>query len=343
MNNEKVTIKTIAKMAHVSHTTVSRALNDSPLVKQVTKDKIKRLADQMNYIPNLNAKALVEKKTFVIAIYFTDINNGTSPDFMAEVIHQAKDILPKGYEIAVDSFSDLRLNKQNINSSIDGALVVSQSEVDDYYIDQLAKIKKPLVVLNRKIKRSDLYNFVSDPYKSTELAINYLIRCGHKKVAYISGRPDFTSTQLSTKAFHDVMSKNQLPINDQWMVDGDYSIASGYKAMEQILNTGEIPSCVFAGNDDMAMGAIRACKDYGYTVPGDISFMGFDDNTYSKYFSPRLTTIRKPTAQLTRAGITTLNSLINNEKPTSEQFVDIQPTLVARDSVKSLAKSLSLQ
>ena len=102
--NDKVTIKTIAKMANVSHTTVSRALNDSPLVKEKTKKEIREIAERLNYSPNLNAKALVEHRSFIIAVYFTDLNSGTSPSFMSEMLHQIKEMLPAGYEIAIDSF-----------------------------------------------------------------------------------------------------------------------------------------------------------------------------------------------------------------------------------------------
>lgn len=336
--NDKVTIKTIAKMANVSHTTVSRALNDSPLVKEATKKKIRELAAQMNYTPNLNARALVEKKSFIIAVYFTDMNNGTSPSFMADVIHQIKELLPKGYEIAVDSFAGLRRNNETINLRFDGALVISQSESDDEYIDQLAKTGKPVVVLNRKVKRNDLYNFYSDDYTGTSTAINYLLRMGHQKIGFISGRDDFASAKFRSQAFFDVLAKNKLKVDDSWLAKGDYSINSGYRAMEQVLNSGDLPTCMFTANDDMAMGAIRACKDYGFTVPDEISFIGFDDSAYSKYYNPRITTIRKPTGAIAHNGIMALKCLIDGQQPAMPMEICIKPSLVVRESVRKIAK-----
>lgn len=336
MDEERVTIKTIAKMAHVSHTTVSRALNDSPLVKEATKEKIRKLAAQMNYTPNLNAKALVEQRSFIIAVYFTDMADGTSPSFMSAVIHQIKEHLPKGYEIAVDSFASLRRSKQSINLRFDGALVVSQSVSDDEYIEQLAETGKPIVVLNRKIEREDLCNYSSDDYSGTTIAMNYLLRMGHRKIAMIGGREDFASAKLRSQAFHDVARKNNVELRPEWIVRGNYSINSGYQAMEKILNTNNLPTCVFAANDDMAMGAIRACEDYGFKVPEDISFIGFDDNTYSQYYNPRITTIKKPTGEIAHNGVRVLKELLNNNQPAISRFINIKPSLVVRDSVKKI-------
>ncbi|WP_076459463.1 LacI family DNA-binding transcriptional regulator [Limosilactobacillus caccae] len=336
MEEEKVTIKTIAKIANVSHTTVSRALNDSPLVKEETKKKIRELAAKMNYTPNLNAKALVEQKSFIIVVYFTDMADGTSPSFMSAVIHQIKDQLPKGYEIAVDSFASLRRAKQSINLRFDGALVVSQSASDDEYIEQLAETGKPVVVLNRKIDRDDLYNYSSDDYAGTTSALNYLLRMGHRDIAMIAGRKDFASAKLRCQAFYDVLKANDIAVRQDWMLQGNYSIDSGYKAMEDILNAGDLPSCVFAANDDMAMGAIRACEDYGFKVPEDISFIGFDDNAYSQYYNPRITTIKKPTSEITHYGIGVLKALIDNKQPELPRFENLKPALVVRDSVKKL-------
>jgi LacI family transcriptional regulator len=330
----KVTIKTIAKKANVSHTTVSRALNDSPLVKEETKKKIRQLAEQMNYSPNLNAKALVEKKSFIIAVYFTDMSDGTSPSFMSAVLHQIREFLPTGYEIAVDSFANLRRSHQNINFRFDGALVLSQAASDDEYIDQLAATGKPLVVLNRQIERTDLYNYYSDDYLGTSTAINYLLRMGHRKIALISGREGFVSTKLRTQAFCDVLKKNHISLPAEWQVAGNYSLSSGYQAMEKILNSGELPTSVFAENDDMAMGAIRACYDYGYDVPNQISFIGFDDNTYSKFYHPRITTIRKPVMEISRNGVLTLKELIDGNTPQTDRVIGSKPSLVVRESVK---------
>lgn len=334
--DEKVTIKTIAKAANVSHTTVSRALNNSPLVKEETRKKIQDLANRMNYTPDLNAKALVEKRSFIISVYFSDLGSGTSPSFMSTIIHQIRSMLPKGYEITIDSFSALRRSKQKINLRFDGALVVSQAASDDEFIERLANIGKPVVVLNRKIERTDLYNYSSDDYAGTVNATDYLIRMGHRKMGLISGDEKFLSSYNRTQAFIDTMTKNDLTVPDKWNIKGNYSIKSGYEGMEEILSSGELPTCVFIANDDMAMGAIRACKDYGYSVPEQISIMGFDDSPYSDYLVPRLTTIKKPILEITTKGVNALKRLLVGQEPTGEHYMSIKPTLVIRESVKKL-------
>lgn len=323
-------------MANVSHTTVSRALNNSPLVKTDTKKKIMDLAAKLHYSPNLNAKALVEKRSFIIMVYFTDLTDGTSPSFMSKTIHQIREFLPNDYEIAVDSFASLQHSDKHINLRFDGALVVSQATSDDKFIDQLALTGKPLVVLNRKINRKDLCNYVPDDYFGGILVANYLVQMGHTKIALITGRKEFASTALRIQGLLRTLSQHSIHVPRKWQVGGNYSISSGYYAMENLLNSKDLPTCVFAANDDMAMGAIRACNDHGYNVPDDISLIGFDDNNYSKFYIPRITTIHKPTSKLAENGVAALRDLIGSKTLQVPKFINFKPSLMIRDSVKKI-------
>ncbi|MBU7558059.1 LacI family transcriptional regulator [Levilactobacillus brevis] len=331
----EVTIRTIAQRANVSHTTVSRALNDSPLVKEETKSKIRQLADELGYVPNLNAKGLVENRSFLIGIFFSELDTGTSPSFLVDVINRAKVALPAGYSLSLDSIESLSKSSGIFRHQYDGAIVVSQSRHDDAFIEMLIKQGLPVVVLNREIDRQDVPNFATNDYLGTEKILEYAIRMGHQTFGIIQGATDFVSAADRQQAFEDVVRTHQVTVKPEWRKRGTYLPDSGYEAMRAILGASTVPTCIFAANDDMAVGAMRACQDLGYSIPGDISIIGYDDMSYAKYLIPRLTTVRKPTDSIVKDGVAALTQLLDDsaEKVTKKIIV---PTLIVRDSVKDL-------
>ncbi|MDT6981571.1 LacI family DNA-binding transcriptional regulator [Levilactobacillus zymae] len=332
---EEVTIRTIAQRANVSHTTVSRALNDSPLVKAATKQKIRQLADELGYVPNLNAKGLVEQHSFLIGVFFSDLDTGTSPSFLVDVIKRARNFLPKGYSLSLDSVESLSASGNVSRHQFDGAIVVSQSKDDDAFIETLIQRHLPVVVLNRIIARNDVFNFATNEYLGAKKILEYAIRMGHRRFGLIGGAASFVSAGDRQRGFADVIRDNGAETRSEWQREGNYLPESGYQAMRQILSAAETPTCVFATNDDMAAGAVRACQDLGYKVPADISIIGYDDMSYSKYLVPRLTTVRKPTDDLVQEGVSALTQLLNDPTMSPVQKV-VEPTLIVRDSVKDL-------
>ncbi|NLR17379.1 LacI family transcriptional regulator [Lactobacillus sp. LC28-10] len=331
---ENITIMTIAKMAGVSHTTVSRALNDSPLVKEKTKQKIRQIANDLGYVPNLNAKGLVKNQSFLIGIFFSEMKTGTSPSFLVDVMNKARDTLPKGYIISVDSMDNYNEQSLPINR-YDGVIVVSQSTDDDAFIETLASRKIPLVVLNRKLERDDIVNYATDDYLGAQMLLRYAVRMGHRHFGIIEGQSRFMSTVERRRAFDDVMSENHLAVSNDHIKSGNYLPESGYLEMKEMLTVSQAPTCVFVTNDDMAIGAIRACNDLGYGVPEDISILGFDDMDYTKYLVPRLTTVRKPTPSLVEAGVSALTNLLEGLSIETPKCV-FPPALVVRASVQDL-------
>lgn len=334
---EEVTIRTIAQRANVSHTTVSRALNDSPLVKEATKKKIRQLADDLGYVPNLNAKGLVEQRSFLIGVFFSDLDTGTSPSFLVDVIKRARDFLPKGYSLSLDSVESLSASGTVSRHQYDGAIVVSQSKKDDPFIETLIKRRLPIVVLNRKIDRDDVSNFSTNDYLGAKKILEYAIRMGHRQFGIIGGAESFVSAADRRQGFDDVIRENGAETRPEWQRQGNYLPESGYQAMRDILGAAETPTCIFATNDDMATGAVRACQDLGYKVPADISIIGYDDMNYSKYLVPRLTTVRKPTDSIVQEGVSALTELLSNPAMAPVKKV-AEPTLIVRDSVKDLRK-----
>ncbi|WP_010269955.1 LacI family DNA-binding transcriptional regulator [Paenibacillus senegalensis] len=328
-----VTIKDIAKLAGVSHTTVSRALNDSPLINVKTKTKIKEIAKSLDYSPNFSARSLVLDRSFNLGLFFSTMNEGTSPGFMYETIRGANDVIQEQYNLVVrgiDGFADYKaVTKKNY----DGVLVMSQSDEDDGFIRHLVAQEIPVVVLNREVEGMEVANMVSDDRQGSYRMVEHLIECGHQKIAIIEGRADFRSTSVRKQGYLDALQAYDIPVKKQYQVQGNYDLASGYSCMLKLLRLEEAPTAVFCMNDDMAVGALRAALEKGFQVPDQISVAGFDDNLFSGYLTPALTTVKRPIEQISRRGAELLLAMLNKQLEPQKSAMYLSTTVMLRESV----------
>ncbi|CAM4244568.1 LacI family DNA-binding transcriptional regulator [Paenibacillus typhae] len=327
-----ITIKDIARVAGVSHTTVSRALNGSPLIKKVTRDKIERIAAEMNYVPNYNAKSLVTKRSFTIGLFFSSIDQGTSSSFLVDAIKGISHALDENYNLTVHGIDGVR-NFGNIQPQrFDGILVMSQSDEDNAFIYHVKTIGIPLVVLNRQLEDPGIMNVVANDREGVREAIDYVVSQGHRQLAIIEGKPGFKSSTERKQGFLDSLIAHRIPLNSDYFVQGDYSIESGYAAMSRLLSLPEPPAAVFCSNDDMAIGAMNACYAHKISVPQQISLLGFDDIMFARYTNPALTTVRKPIADISELGTKMLIQLLL-QPDTKPQQLFVKTSLVVRDTV----------
>lgn len=330
-----VTIKDIAKLANVSHTTVSRALNDSPFINDETKNKIMLIAKQLNYVPNYSAKSLVLHKSYNVALFFSTISKGTSSGFFHESVDGVNSVIKKSYNLIVrgiDDYEDfLTIDKKRF----DGIILISQSDSDNAFIYDVLQKGIPLVVLNREIQENSVMNILSAERKGAYEAVEYLIKSGHSNIAIIEGKKGFKSTLDRKEGYVKALIDYKMQINNEYMIQGEYNIESGYNAMKKLLALSKIPTAVFCSNDDMAVGAMKAVMQAGLKVPEDMSVIGFDDSVVCNYVTPALTTIRKPTREISMKGAERLLEIMEGKDIKKEKMY-INTELIIRDSVKSL-------
>ncbi|WP_434631293.1 LacI family DNA-binding transcriptional regulator [Thermoanaerobacterium thermosaccharolyticum] len=330
-----VTIKDIAKLANVSHTTVSRALNDSPQIKEETKAKIKEIARRLNYVPNYNAKSLVLNKSYNIGLFFSTIFKGTSPSFFYETVRGVNSVIKKNYNLiirGIDEYQDYSSIEKN---RFDGIILTSQSESDNEFMYYVLRKNIPLVVLNREVNEKSVVNILSEEKTGAYNAVKYLIEKGHKDIAIIEGKEGFKSTIDRKDGFLKALIESKILINNDYIVSGEYDIESGYSAMNKLLKLPKIPTAVFCSNDDMAVGAIKAIYEKGLRVPNDISVIGFDDSEFCRYIIPALTTVRKPIKEVSQKGAEKLMNMLENNENDGERIY-IPTILKIRDSVAEL-------
>jgi len=329
-----VTIKDIARMLNVSHTTVSRSLNDSPLISKETKARVLEIARKHNYTPNVNAKSLVLSKSHNIGLFFSTLKEGTTASFFLCSVRGVTKIVNEPYKLVVEAVDELKELQYVKKKNFDGIILVSQDPQDDRFISHVIDNKIPIVVLNREVEKLIVNTVLTDDRQGAQETTEYLLDMGHRKIAFIEGKAGFKSTVLRKEGFEQVMNKMGVNVPGGFIERGNYDLESGYEAMQRLLQLKARPSAVFCSNDDMAIGAMKAISDKGLKVPDDVSLIGFDDNGISAYLTPAITTVRRPIEEMSREGATLLLNIMNNDKDNAIRVIHLKTELEIRASVK---------
>jgi LacI family transcriptional regulator len=330
-----VTIKDIARIINMSHTTVSRALNDSPLISKATKSRVHAVAKKYNYTPNVNARGLVLSKSYNIGLFFSTIKSGTSAGFFMDSVRGVNAVIRDNYSLSVegvDDFLDLSKISQRF---FDGIILMSQSQDDDRFIRHVVRQKIPFVLLNREIDRPVVTTILADDQAGAFKAAECLIEKGHTKIGIIEGKPDFKNTQRRKEGFLRALHKHKIKFLPELSVIGNYDLDGGYIAMKKILSATNLPTAVFCFNDDMAVGAMKAIHESGMQIPEDISLVGFDDSEYAAYLNPNLTSVSRPIEQMCIEGARMLLKKIDGEKQ-KNKTIFLKTELKERDSARKL-------
>lgn len=330
-----VTIKDIARVAGVSHTTVSRALNGNPLIKKDTRDRIAKIAEELNYVPNYSAKSLVTKKSYTIGLFFSSIEQGTTASFLVDVIKGINHVLDENYNLSVNGIDSIHNLDTIVPQRFDGILVMSQSDADNDFIYHVKRCGIPMVVVNRQLEDYNIMNVTANDRDGVMEAMSYAISQGHTRCAIIEGKVGFKSSIERKQGFMDGLMHHQIPLNPEYFVSGDYSMESGKNAMQQLLSLTTPPTLVFCSNDDMAIGAMKACYARGISVPLQISIIGFDDIMFAPYCNPALTTIRKPIIDISELGTKKLIELMSDSRTIPTQLF-VKTSLRIRETVAQL-------
>ena len=334
---KRATLHDIAAIAGVSAQTVSRVANDQEGVSDETRKRIKHIMDELNYRPNIAARVLNNQRTFLLEVVLVDVGYmGEIGDTIAEM---AKTMKEAGYNILFTIITAAELEqtlKESAARMIDGFILLApRLKFTDDEIVQLSQ-GIPFVRMSNQLGTA-LPSVTYDFRLGTQTLMAYLVGLGHRHIAEISGPLD----QLNALARHEEWEKflisQQLPLGPS--IPAKYGMQPGYEAALELIKRGEPFTALFAGNDDLALGALRAFSETGIRVPEDVSVIGFDDARHAAFIRPSLTTIRLDLVALGRIAAKYLIELIEDATLTPHQRV-LTPELIVRESTAPARKRL---
>jgi len=326
----------VALHSGVSHQTVSRVLNGHKSVSEKTRKKVLKAMEELGYRPNLTARALVTGKSATIGV----LSHDTTLFGPASTLHSVQSAARKnGYRTTIyslkseDSESITSGISELINDGVDGIVIIAPQIRGTKEISNVIGNFPAVLVENESSAALPSVN-VDQLYGAYELT-RHLILLGHKSIAHISGPKNWYETSRRIKGYKKALTESKLGNSLIW--EGDWSARSGYESTKKIIKNKEI-TAIFAGNDAMALGAMKALSEAGLSVPRDISLVGFDDLPESEFLTPGLTTAKQDFLAVGDQALGILLALINNSKV--RMNVAIKPEILIRTSTAK-AKQVS--
>ncbi len=326
-----VSIKDIARLAGVSHSTVSRALRDSPLIPAVTAQRIQQIARESGYTASAVARSLVTRKTQAIGVVVTSIAdpfNGDVVDGMEEVANEG------GYSVILatsqaDPGREVTVVRSFGERRVDG-IVVASSRVGSLYLPLLQELKIPIVLINNQRGGDFIHSIAFDNVHGAYQAARHLLELGHRRIAYLGDRLGLHSDHDRLAGFQQALSEFGLPWREQWVVHGDGKLEGAAVAARTLLGSGERPTGVVCYNDMSALGLLEAAEKEKIAVPDALSVTGFDDIFCAALARPALTTVRQPRREMGREAMRILLTLVSGAS--AENAVVIRGDLIVRGS-----------
>jgi DNA-binding LacI/PurR family transcriptional regulator len=326
-----VSIKDVARAAGVSHSTVSRALADSPLVAADTRQRIQLIAREMGYIPSAIARGLVTRRTATIGLVVTTI----ADPFIAEVVRGIEETaLDSDYSVILcDSDADpereLTCVRTLREKRVD-AIIVTSSRVGSLYVPLLEQLGVPIVLINNQHEGRYVYSVRNDDRQGGWLAGKYLASLGHRRIAYVGGPPDAHSSVERLEGCRAALREHGLDIPGALALPGDGRTGGGQAGAALLLQRAPHPTAVFCYNDMTAIGALQTAKAAGLRVPGDLSLVGYDDIAFAVFVDPPLTTVAQAKHTLGQRAMDLALDILDGQGETGD--IVLTPHLVERAS-----------
>jgi len=329
-----ITIVDIARKLRLSAMTISRALTGSHEVSSATRERVLRMARQMNYQPNRWARSLVTRRSSMIGVVIPDISHA----FFAEITTGIEETVEKaGYDLLLchsrgDPARERAEIQMLVGSNVDGLIVASvQPESSPAAFVELRSREVPFVLIDRFFAGQKFRAVRVDDLAVGRLATEHLIALGHRRIAHVAG-PPLSPATLRRKGYLQAMRAHGLGVQKDWIVAGDFGIESGRHAMHQFLQLYPRPTAVFAANDPMAIGVLYACRDAGLQVPADLSVVGAGNIEGTHHPNPFLTTVDWPRVELGHVAAELLLDEIQHPKEARTEMRIFPPRLLARQS-----------
>ncbi len=324
-------IKDVALRAGVSVATVSRVLNNSDSVKPDTYTKVMKVINEVQYKPNAIARSLKVKNTKTIGIMIPDI----SSHFFPEVVRGIEDIANMYEYNIILCNTDLNREKEQkylevlTEKQVDGIIFMSNIITRDLAL-KLKSLKVPIVLISTEYEGFPA--IIIDNVAASKEMVSYLLNKGHKRIGMITGKEDDAIAGTSRyEGYKLALREAGVELDKSLIVSGDYRFKSGYEGALKLLALPKRPTAIFASNDEMALGVIKAASVLKLSIPDDLAVAGFDDVDMAQKIVPALTTMAQPMYEMGAVGMRLLTKILHGEKIPCNNVV-LKHNLIERES-----------
>lgn len=337
-----VNLKMLAEHLELSQTTVSLVLNNSPSSRSIppeTRERVREAARRLNYRPNYFARSLRQSRSMSVGVLAPDLSEG----YFTQVMNGVVEELTAAHYFYFTACHDWKPElidtypRMLVERAVDGFLLLNTPA------DQIA-VPVPVVAISSHAAAENVTSIVLDHHRAVEQALSHLYELGHRRIAIMRGPGAIPDSEVRWESIQRVTAEMGLTLDSNLVIGieaGGWSIEPGhhpmapeigYKPMQALLETTRDFTAVFCFNDIAAIGAIRALKDAGLSVPGDVSVVGFDDIQSAAYATPSLTTVRQPLREMGKRGAQVLLERIADREKAFPAEVVMEPALVVRES-----------
>ncbi len=343
MKKQLVSATDVAKLAGVSRTTVSFILNNTPgkHISEATRQRVLQAVEALEYVPDEDAVSIAKRTHYSVGFFISHSSSIFTDAYIIRLIDGIATVFNKNRcRLALQPLRQSQTNYLEIVKSkeLDG-IILMNTHTDDPGIHELEQAGIPLVVIGSieglTVPQVDINNEAA----AREM-MDYLVSLGHRDIAMIVHAPlSYYAAAHRLEAYHHTLKKAGITERADYIRIADFTEASGYRAMRELLDLKERPTAVFAGNDMIAYGAMQAIQDAGLSIPRDISLAGFDDDYLSRYLNPPLTTVTQPAAGLGEAAARLiLQSIItsSSQSLSLKQRIILPTVLAIRGTCRSI-------
>lgn len=329
----RAVIRDIAAAAGVSVATVSRVLNDRPDVSTTTRDAVLRQIKEHGYVPRRAARALAGGRTGLVGMTLPYMLG----DYFGQIVSGAIDALyERDSRVVVcpthhERRREASLLERLMHGTTDGALLILPSETAAELVS-LQQQGYPFVVIDPRVPLHESIPVVASAnWAGARMATEHLTALGHTRIGVITGTRDWYATVDRIAGYQSALLAAGIPFNPRLVVGGDFTIEGGYNAAHRLLTRSHRPTAVFAFNDNMAVGLLRAAQELGLDVPADLSIVGYDDVEPAHIATPQLTTVAQPLQEMGRVAVDLLFRLLDGQ-PLHATRLELSSRLVVRAS-----------
>jgi LacI family transcriptional regulator len=331
------TIREVANLAGVAPITASRVINDSGYASEEVRQRVREAAERLNYVPNVLARSLKSKRTHTLALVITDITN----PFWTTVARGVEDAASaKGYNVIFCN-TDESAQKQKaylqtlMQKQVDGVLLVPASS-EENPIDFLRQQNVQVVLLDRNLPNSKVDVVRCDSKDGAFQLVKLLIDYGHQNIAILRGPKGVSSAEDRLAGYQLAIQESGKKINKDYILLGEFSVESGYQMTKSLLTLTPRPTAMFASNNFIAIGALKALRDAQVVVPDEMSVVGFDDLPQAIVVDPFLTVADQPAYEMGRIATERLLEQLDGDRSDLFQDIVIPVSIIERKSTKRL-------